>query len=178
VRQEMLKKILITGPESTGKSFLSKALAKHYNGRFVGEYAREYIGELNRDYNENDLLIIAKRQIALEDTAKQKADGFLFCDTGLAVIDIWSQEKYKRTDNWIKEELDKRKYDLCLLCDIDLPWEYDPQRENPDDRDRLLSLYRQSFTDRQMPYFMVKGIGKQRLINAVNIVNDFIKSAK
>ena len=169
----MCKKILITGPESTGKSFLVKALAAYYDGNFVGEYAREYIADLNRDYTENDLLNIAKKQMELEEKQLEKTDGFLFCDTGLEVIDIWSQEKYKRTDGWIMQELKQSKYDLCLLCDIDLPWVYDKQREHPYDRDRLLSLYRQSFAERQVAYFIVSGIGEQRLKNAIGICNRF-----
>lgn len=169
----MLKKILITGPESTGKSLLANGLASYYNGNFVGEYAREYIENLNRDYRESDLLNIAKKQMELEDKLSEDTEAFLFCDTGLTVIDIWSQEKYKQTADWIKQELKQRKYDLCLLCDVDLPWVSDPQRENPYDRDRLLFLYQQSFDERQVPYFMVNGVGEQRLKNAIEICNQF-----
>ena len=174
----MLKKILITGPESTGKSFLTKGLAKHYNGGFVGEYAREYIEDLKRDYLESDLLNIAKKQMELEDIQSEKNEAFLFCDTGLTVIDIWSQEKYKRTNDWIKQEILQRKYDLCLLCDIDLPWVYDRQRENPYDRDRLLFLYQQSFEEREVAYFMVDGVGELRLKNAIEIINRFFNDRK
>ena len=174
----MLKKILITGPESTGKSQLTQALAQYYNTGYVKEYAREYIEALDRDYMESDLIIMAQKQIELEKQQMQTADGFLFCDTALTVFDIWSQEKYGKTHPWIKQEIAEIEYDLYLLCDIDLPWVEDPQRENPHDRDRLLSLYQQSFNERNIEYFMVKGIGDSRLKNAIEIIKNKFKNVK
>jgi len=174
----MFKKILITGPESTGKSQLTQALAKHYNCGYVMEYARDYIGALDRDYMESDLLVMAQKQIELEKQQMQMADGFLFCDTALTVFDIWSQEKYGKTHPWIKQEIAEIEYDLYLLCDIDLPWVEDPQRENPHDRDRLLSLYQQSFKEREIEYFMVRGTGASRLKNAIEIIKNKFKNVR
>jgi len=172
----MLKKIVITGPESTGKSYLTKALAKYYQESYVNEFAREYIDNLGRAYNETDLLEIAKGQIEREDEQAQKAENYLFCDTDLTVIDIWSQVKFGRTDSWIKEQLQKRAYHLYLLCDIDLEWQEDPQRENPNDREYLLNLYRESLKKRKIKYEMVSGQGDERIHNAVQIIEKRLNS--
>jgi len=168
----MLYRIAITGPESTGKSILAKALAKHFNGNVVDEYAREYIDQLGRPYKEGDLLEIAKGQIEKEDEVAKKADGYLFCDTELTVIDIWGQEKFGRSHTWINEQLEKRAYDLYLLCDIDLEWKPDPQRENPYDRVHLLDLYRQSLKERSIKYKLISGQGNERIRNAIKYISE------
>lgn len=166
----MAKKILITGPESTGKSSLVKSLAYFFQATYVEEYAREYIKLIKRDYIEEDLLEIAKGQIQREYKALKKTEKLVFFDTDLTVIDIWSREKYGKTHPWILEEMRKRAYDLYLIPDIDLEWTFDPQRENPNDRDRLIKLYQQSFEIRNIPYHMVRGQGEERTQNAIELI--------
>ena len=166
----MIKKIAIIGPESTGKSILAQDLAAYFNTIFVSEFARQYIESLDRPYVEEDLLLMAKEQVLLEEEQTLRANKYLFCDTELTVIDIWSQEKYGKTHPWIMTELHKRSYDLYLLLDIDLEWVYDSQRENPDDRDRLLNLYRESLTKRGLKYHLVQGRGDARIENAIKLV--------
>ena len=166
----MTEKILITGPESTGKSTLTRALAEYFNAPFVIEYARIYLDKLDRKYNQDDLLEIAKGQIRLEEEALALEQDFVIVDTALNVIDIWSREKFGSTHPWILEEMQKRAYDLYLIPDIDLEWTFDPQRENPHDRDRLMRLYQQSFEQRNIPYHMVRGQGEKRTQNAIDII--------
>lgn len=168
----MPKKILITGPESTGKSTLIKALSEYFNAPFVIEYARIYLSMLDRKYVKEDLLEMAKGQLALEEDALESGNELVFVDTDLTVIDIWSKEKFGHTDPWILEEMQKRAYDLYLIPDIDLEWSSDPQRENPYDRDRLMKLYLQSFEERKIKYHMVRGQGEERTQNAIRIIND------
>ncbi len=167
----MLKKIAILGPESTGKSYLVQALAAYYKVTYVPEYAREYIDEIKRPYLESDILKIAKGQLKLEDELAKNAHHYLFCDTELTVIDIWAQEKFGRTHSWIKSQLEDRVYDLYLLCDIDLKWTEDPQRENPNDREYLLNLYRESLGKRNIKYYMISGQGEERINNAIEIID-------
>jgi NadR type nicotinamide-nucleotide adenylyltransferase len=166
----MPKKILVTGPESTGKSSLIKALSAYFNAPFVIEYARIYLSTLDRKYVKEDLLEMAKGQLALEEDALESGNELVFVDTDLTVIDIWSKEKFGQTDPWILEEMQKRAYDLYLVPDIDLEWAYDPQRENPDDRERLMQLYEASFKKRKIAFHKVRGQGEERIQNAIEII--------
>lgn len=168
----LVKRIAITGPESTGKSMLAQQLAECYHTVWVEEYAREYINNLNRPYNEEDILAIAQGQMAREDSQALKADKVLFCDTELIVTKIWSDVKYARCHPWILQEIERRKYDLFLLCSIDIPWENDPQREHPHQRQFLFDLYYKELTDRKLPFFVLSGLGEKRLENALRFIRD------
>ena len=137
----LVKKIAIVGPESTGKSTLAEGLAKHYQTVWVPEYARGYLNKLGRGYDQSDLIKIAHGQLRLEDEWENDAKRFLFCDTNLVVIKIWSDFKYGNCAPEILQRMHERKYDLHLLTNIDLPWEADPQREHPDKRLELFNLY-------------------------------------
>jgi NadR type nicotinamide-nucleotide adenylyltransferase len=166
-------KVAITGPESTGKSMLSEQLARHYNTVWVPEYARGYIDAINRPYNQQDILMIAKGQIRSEQVYCQKAGSFLFCDTDLIVTKIWSEVKYQNCDEWILAKIIENRYDLFLLCDTDLPWEEDPQREHPHEREYLFNLYKEELTAREFPFFVISGFGNDRLNNAIRVIETF-----
>jgi NadR type nicotinamide-nucleotide adenylyltransferase len=165
-----VSRIAITGPESTGKSRLSEELAAHYKTVFVPEFAREYINGLDREYNQDDILRIAKEQIRTEQEMAEKADKLLFCDTELIVTKIWSEVKYGTCNPWILQKIEENNYDLFLLCNIDLPWEQDPQREHPHMREKLFRLYFEELTERGFPFKVVSGTGKERLLNAVGLI--------
>lgn len=172
----MLKKIAVIGPESTGKSQLAEDLAAYYNTIFVPEFARDYLSGLGRSYNQNDLLQIAKKQQESILYYQEKAKDFLFIDTELIVIKIWSEFKYKTVHPWIYGEVKKQAYDLYLLTNTDLPWEEDPLREHPNKRDRLLKLYVKELERRNFPYQLVSGQNKQRTLNAISIIDQFFTS--
>lgn len=163
-KENGVKKIVIIGPESTGKTTLTNALAKHFNCPSVNEYAREYIDKLNRSYKEEDILTIAQKQIELED--KEQAP-YLFIDTDLIVCKVWSEYKYGRCHPWILKQIKNRKYHHYLLCDIDLEWEQDPQRENPNDREKLFEIYKEELNKLNKSYSIVSGEKKDRLFNAI-----------
>lgn len=171
----MIKKIAITGPESTGKSNLSEQLAFHYNTSWVPEYAREYLGNLNRPYKKNDIVIIAKNQVKSENVIIKKANNFLFCDTDLIVTKIWSEVKYNNCDQWILDKINNNTYDLFLLCNIDLPWENDPLREHPDEREDLMKLFENELSERKLPFLIISGSGKDRLNNAIKAIDKTFK---
>jgi NadR type nicotinamide-nucleotide adenylyltransferase len=163
-------KIAVTGPESTGKSLLTEELAEHYHTVFVPEYARGYIDRLDRPYNREDILKIAKGQINEEDRWIKQATRMLFCDTELIVTKIWSDVKYGMCDPWILKKIEENNYDLFLLCNIDLPWKEDPQREHPHMREKLFNLYQNELTERGFPFKVVSGSGKERLMNALGFI--------
>ena len=166
----MLKKFAITGPESTGKSILCQQLAAYYNALWIPEYARVYIDQLDRPYQQSDILAIAKKQHQIEMEAAEKAKQFLFCDTELIVTKIWSEHKYQICDPWILSQIKKSDYHLYLLCDIDLPWEQDPQREHPDLREYFFNKYQEVLNHYQFNYRIVSGAGKVRLANAIKLI--------
>src|SRR5579864_1908195 len=142
------KKIVIVGPESTGKSSLCEALAAHYKTEWVPEYAREYLTTHGMDYRQEDLLVIARGQLALEDRGTMSAAAagrrLLFVDTDMYVMKVWSEFVFGHCDPWILEQIAIRQYDGYLLCRTDLPWEKDELREYPDlaSRDTLYHIYR------------------------------------
>ncbi|HOY33317.1 MAG TPA: ATP-binding protein [Bacteroidales bacterium] len=166
-----LIRIAITGPESTGKSLLSQELAAHYHTAYVPEYAREYISHLDREYNYEDLEIIAKGQIAGQIKAEKNANGLLFCDTELTVIKIWAEHRYNKCPLWISENLEKYPYDLYLLCNVDLPWENDPQREHPHLRSYFFNWYLKELQGRNVFFAIVEGNGMSRFNNALQAVD-------
>ncbi len=145
-------KIIVTGPESSGKSTLCKELSKHFKIPFTKEFAREYLDVLNRDYNQDDLLKIAKGQLASE-------HNFQLLDTDLITIKIWSEYKYGNCEKWILDTIEKQKTEkrFYLLCKPDIHWEADPLRENPNNRNGLFELYKKELEDLEYNYLIVKG---------------------
>lgn len=152
-----IKKVVVIGPECTGKSELSEYLAHEFQTVWVEEYARQYLRELNRPYEQEDLRLIAEGQLLLEDNQTPLANKLLICDTDLYVIKIWSVFKYGQCDSMILDVIAQRKYDLYLLTYIDIPWEYDPQREHPDQRQELYSLYLDEMKNQSVPFLEISG---------------------
>lgn len=165
-----VRKIVITGPESTGKSALADALAKHYRTVCTPEYARVYLNQLDRPYREEDLPHIAKGQIAHEEEKGRQANGLLFCDTSLVVLKIWSEYKYGRCHSYILQALRDRTYDLFLLCRPDLPWTFDPLRENPNNRVELFDLYQRELQQMDVAYAEIGDRGALRTQNAIDVI--------
>ena len=165
-------KIVITGPESTGKSTITKQLAAHFKVEMVSEYARTYLQKLNKEYSQNDLTEIAKGQIAIEDNALESNSKFIVCDTSLEVIKIWSEFKYKSCDSFISTSLRERQPNLYLLMKPDLPWEPDPLRENPANRQELFDLYKNELVTSKVPFYEISGNGKERLKKAIEALNN------
>jgi NadR type nicotinamide-nucleotide adenylyltransferase len=171
----MLRRIAITGPESTGKSELCKKLASHFKTVWVPEFAREYIDGLGRQYTIDDIVLIAKGQLREEETAAAEAERFLFCDTELIVTKVWSEFKYGICDRWILENIRKHVYDLYLLCDIDIPWQEDRQREHPHKRRELFDIYFSELSTYHFPFRVISGLNHIRLYNAIAAIEDYFK---
>lgn len=171
----MTKRIAIIGPESTGKSELCQHLARIYDTEWVPEYARFYLDRLSRPYEKEDLLEIAKGQVAWEDDKANDANKYLFCDTNLIVMKVWSDHKYSETHPWILEELERRTYDFYLLGNVDLIWRPDPQREHPKLRKHFFDIYEKYLKDHDLPYGIVAGIEEDRVQCAKDLIEDFFK---
>lgn len=131
-------KVLITGPESSGKSYLARHLAWCLDGIFVAEQARAYLNAREGRYTAEDLPLMWEAQRKAEDEAVASGASYVICDTGPEVIQVWSQVKYGAVDPSVLEATRSRHYDTVLLCMPDLPWEPDPLREAPNFEDRMM----------------------------------------
>jgi len=169
-----LKRIVIIGPESTGKSTLTQQLAAHFNAIAIDEFARAYLSEIKRPYVEEDLLEIGKGQIALEDAATAIAPDaeWLFCDTDLYVLKVWSESKYGTCNEWILQQIAERRYNCYILTDIDMPWEDDPLREHPEPamRRHFFDIYKDIVVHSGLPFVIVKGNEQERLQMAIKAI--------
>ena len=169
-----MRKIVLTGPESSGKTTLAKQLAGHFGTGWVPEFARGFLEKLDRPYREADLLEIAQGQVASENEWANKTSGLLFLDTSLEVVKIWSEVVFGRCHPLIKEQLHNRLPDLYLLCRPDLPWEPDPLRENPGDRHVLFDLYQHELTGLGVHFIEINGMGNERIEKAIANVKLFL----
>ena len=168
-------KIAITGPESTGKSTLAEKLAHHYKTDFVPEYSRSYLENFVGQYTENDVVEIAKGQHNLILEEEKKSSKILIADTEIIVCKIWVEYVFKHSNTIIDEILKQQDFDLYLLCDIDLPWVYDPLRENPDidERKELFEIYRNTLEQMKVPFEIVSGDDEVRVNNAIKVIEKY-----
>ena len=189
----MLKKVVVIGPESTGKSTLCELLAQHYHAQWCPEFAREYLLTHGMDYTYDDLLYIAKGQLAMEDEFIQSIvnspqstvsdsglrtydSPLLFIDTDMYVMKVWCEFVFGQCHKWILEQIVTRKYDLYLLCDTDLPWVKDELREYPDlqTRDKLYKIYKDLMINQSVPWMEISGDYDNRLQTAIEAVDRLI----
>lgn len=170
-------KVAVTGPESTGKSTLSTDLAEHFNTKAVPEYARIYLQDFDRQYTAEDIVAITKGQQKLIQEEENKSPKILIADTEVIVCKIWMEYVFKRSDEYIDKALFDQHFDFYLLCDIDLPWTYDPLRENPDfnERKELFNIYKNQLETMNVPYGIVQGCGNERLKNALKLIEPYLK---
>ncbi len=161
--------IFVTGAESTGKSTLTKQLAEYYGVVFIEEYARTYIAGLGREYNLDDLAVIAKKQI--EQIAYYRDESLVFFDTGLIITYIWYQQKFNFIPDWLSKAIPDFACGKYLLCSTDIPWEKDPLRENPHRRDELNELYRSNIIKWGFDLEVIAGQGEMRLKKSIEIID-------
>lgn len=158
-------RIAVTGPESSGKSVLTQALAAHFHTSYAPEFAREYLSSSGGAYDVHDLDRICRGQIRNEERAIQSAARLCFFDTDMLVIKIWSQFRFGTVSERIRRAVEERTYHFRLLCKPDLPWTPDPFRESPDPAERmeLFAMYRRELDEAKADYFIVEGQGENRL---------------
>ncbi len=170
-----MKKIVLIGAESTGKTTIAKQLAKYYNTIFLPEYAREYIENLKRNYCYEDLIKISKKQIELENKYIKKANNYFFIDTDLIITKIWFLEVFKKIPYILEKKILENKADLYLVMATDLKWKFDKTRENGSEerRNYLQNLYEKELINYNFNYEIVKGKNEKRFENALLKIEKF-----
>jgi NadR type nicotinamide-nucleotide adenylyltransferase len=175
-----MKRIVIIGPESTGKSTLCQQLADHFQTVWCPEYAREYLVKNGVNYTYKDLTAIAKGQLQLQDMTEAKAQNNLyFIDTDLYVMKVWHEVAFADCPTWILKTIAQTDCDLYLLCNTDLPWTKDELREYPDLRTRqqLFSMYKDIVINSRVPWAIVSGTNDERFQTAINAVHHLLKTS-
>lgn len=164
-------RIAIIGPESTGKSELSRQLAEYFHCDWVPELAREYVEQRGNIYTFDDVVEIARLQIEQEKEFDNREDArFVFFDTELIITKVWLEYKYRQVPDFVEQRLDERFYDFYLLLKPDLPWVYDPVRENGDNREFFFDWYEREIRKLGIPYAIIGGVDILRFENAVKAV--------
>jgi NadR type nicotinamide-nucleotide adenylyltransferase len=176
-----IKKIVIIGPESTGKSSLCAALSQHYESIWCPEYAREYLLSNGTNYTREDLLTIAKGQIQLEEDLLRQVNGVgklmpYFIDTDMYVMKVWNEFVFQQCHKLILDQIVHRQYDAYLLCKPDIPWVKDELREDPDEsiRIQLYHYYKDAMIHQSLPWVEISGDYQQRLEMAIRFTDSLL----
>ena len=169
-------KVVLFGPESSGKTTLSKLLSKHYNALWVEEFAREYL-QTKWDNEKKicelrDILPIARGQMKLENELSLQTSKLLFCDTDLLETKVYSEQYF---NNYCDFELEKyalqNHYHLYILTDIDIPWVKDDLRDRPNNRKEMFLAFKQALIKYKKPYVFVSGNIEHRMKTAISEIN-------
>ena len=174
-------KIVIFGPESTGKTTLAQQLAEHYKTLWVPEYAREYLQDkwdrVQKTCEPHDLVPIAEGQIRMENELAKQTDTVLICDTDLLETKVYSEAYYVGTCDPLLEKFAlKNLYDLYLLTYIDTPWVADDLRDKPDERERMFKAFEAALKENDRPYVLLKGDMKNRLDLAIYHIDNLLNT--
>jgi NadR type nicotinamide-nucleotide adenylyltransferase len=172
-------KIVIYGPESTGKTTLAKALANEYKTNWVPEFARDYLQDkwdlTGEVCTKEDLIQIVKGQIDAENKLTSTANDFLFCDTNVLVTKVWSETHFKGfCDSRIKQWANSFHYDYYFLTHIDVPWQEDDLRDRPDDREDMFDSFIESLLNKNLPFTILKGTHESRMKQAQKVLKNLL----
>ena len=174
VRPYFVKRVCVYGPESTGKTTLAQQLAAHFETTWVPEYARTLLEAQAGTIRQEDLIWIARGQLASEDALARNANRVLLCDTDVLTTRIWSETLYNACDPWIAEQAERHTYDLYLLLDVDVPWVADVVRYLPEQRQSFFERCRQELEARGRKYLHLRGSWEERFRLACSAVAELI----
>lgn len=175
-------RVVLIGPESTGKTRLAGTLAVRYGVPSSPEYAREYVEGLGRALEYGDVEAIGRGQKSVEDRAlagaQRQGARLLILDTDLVSTAVYSRHYYGDCPVWIGREARERLGDLYLLHHVDVPWEADEsQREQPERRGELFELFRSTLEDLGAQVDEIRGPWEERTLQAVRSVDRLLAEA-
>jgi NadR type nicotinamide-nucleotide adenylyltransferase len=170
-----VKRVVVCGPESTGKTTLCRQLAEHFGTVWVPEYVRGYLDRKQAPCEASDLPLIARGQIASEDELARQARGVLFCDTDLTMTVVYARLYYGACPEWIERIAAAREYDLHLLTAVDVAWVPDPQRDMPHRRQEIFERCRAALEGGGRRYMVVRGTWDERFRTAREAVVELMQ---
>ncbi|TGM05276.1 AAA family ATPase [Leptospira jelokensis] len=175
IRSYFVKRIVLTGSESVGKTTLTKKLANHFETNWIPEFARQYLEEKPTPMDESDFLPIAKGHLLSEIEAAKNSNGILFLDTDLLTTKVYLERYYRSDIPWLTERALGLQYDASLFLDIDIPWEKDKLRDLGDEREEMKTRFLQAMAEAKRDFFMIKGNFLEREKLAIDYVNQIKK---
>lgn len=170
-----IRRFVIYGPESTGKTTLTESLACHFAEPWSPEFVRQYWIDHDGIITAGDLDAIGRGQLAGEQEAERRARQRVFCDTDLLTCRLWDDLLFPgHGPDWVRGEGDARarRTALYLMCDTDLPFTPDPMRSFPDPEGRAMCrrLWEDTLKQLQVAYVLIQGSGEERLAQAIRAV--------
>jgi len=178
-------RVVLFGPESTGKTTLSRQLAAHYEAPWVAEFAREFLQAKYDATKEvctfEDLIPIAKGQMELENQAAIKAKNsavpLIICDTDLLETQVYSEIYFNdKVDPILAKAARSNQYDLYLLTYIDTPWEPDDLRDKPHEREAIFERFKAKLQNNSLPFSTLKGDKTVRFHQAIGEIDTLLKT--
>jgi len=163
-------KIVVTGPESSGKTSLAQQLAENLRAPWVPEFARPYVEWLGRPYERKDLKSIARGQSLWENWYASQAGPYLVCDTDWTVLQIWEKYRFDGATTWQQGYLPAAPADLYFLCAPDFPWKHDPLREHPEEQEALFEMYLKLLEEKGLSFRILEGPLAERLSEAIGFL--------
>lgn len=176
VRAHYCLRVSVFGPESTGKSTLTRELASHFQAPYVPEFARDWLEAKQGQVGLADMEVIARAQAASEDSLARQSPGLLFCDTDPLATTLWSEELFGQCPEVVERLAQGRHYSLTLLSDVDVPWVADVVRYRPENRDDFFGRCRRRLEEQNRPYRILSGSWEQRWQTALQSVQELTRA--
>lgn len=183
VREHFVKKVLITGTESCGKTTVVRKLAKNYltswSEEFGKYYEEKFLGAYSGNWHVNDFEKIAISQELQNHHAYKTANKVSFIDTDAVVTDFYLDMYLKQNSKLIEEMARKEvdQWDLVIMLEPTVKWVQDGTRWNSEDKVRweLHKKLCKMYDDLGIKYISIGGNYHYRFNKIRNLVDEMLK---
>lgn len=171
-------RVVLIGSECTGKTTLATKLAAHYEVEFVPEYLRSYFTAKDGNLTVDDAIPIAEGQFKLENKAEEKGYNPIICDTDIVSSIVYTEHYFGQLPLWFEKQLQIRTASIYLLCDVDVEWIADGQRDMPENRNYMQSLFSRELQNRGLNYQTISGPLDKRMQDGIALINNALSNAR